>query len=32
VLGSLMAPLLPEKGLRPILAVVLLIVGAKLVF
>jgi len=32
VLGSLLAPWLPEKGLRPILAVVLLIVGAKLVF
>jgi uncharacterized membrane protein YfcA len=32
LLGSYLAPRLPERGLRPILAVVLLIVGGKLVF
>jgi len=32
LLGSLLAPRLPERGLRPALAVVLILVGGKLVF
>ena len=32
LIGSYLAPRMPENGLRPILAVVLFIVGAKLVF
>jgi uncharacterized membrane protein YfcA len=32
LLGSYLAPRLPETGLRPVLASVLLLVGGKLVF
>jgi uncharacterized membrane protein YfcA len=32
LIGSYLAPRLPETGLRPVLAVVLAIVGGKLVF
>jgi uncharacterized membrane protein YfcA len=32
ILGSLLAPRLPEPGLRPLLASVLLLVGGRLVF
>jgi uncharacterized membrane protein YfcA len=32
VLGSFLAPRMPEKGLRPVLAAVLFVVGGKLVF